>query len=533
MPIVNRTSIFTADPDDDALSTVTPNDLVINFASLITAGDLADGIFVGADGVSVRNFGSIHTSGLGAAGVHVEANNVRVDNFGSITTSGNDTAFNTSDGIIVIGDAFRISNFGDVHVTGDFASALVGVGEGSSIVNAGHVTSSSIESIVVGIIGDGAQVINRGQIEVAGSESSALLTRGEHASIINFGQVILTGGPDDEGMTLNFGNSEAHNHGSIVVNGPQSFGMLSRGAGQTLDNDGSVTVHGDGCIGVIATGGRFSPVGTDIQIINSGQISIDGTASFGVGLGLALPDIVDLSASHGLIRNSGSITTQGDGDAAIVVIGDSHALINSGTVTADGGTAVTDLLGAVRAAGTLVSGDNVSIENERTGSITSNHAGSAAIELNVIDRVDVDNAQLSSVVDNWGLIQGVDVAISGGDGQETVINHGRIVGDVQLGDGADEFVFGNGGTLAGNLFLGGGDDLVRVERGSGTSVIEDFAAGPLSGDLIDVSDFFSTVAQLTAHSHSSGNDLIIDLGPHDQLILKNVSALDPGDFLLV
>src|SRR5215813_8785379 len=492
MPIVNRKDKFTTDPDDDALSTVTPNELVINFANLTTAGDLADGIFVGADGVSVRNFGSIHTSGLGAEGIHVEANNVRVDNFGSITTSGNDTAFSTSDGIIILGDAFRISNFGDVHVTGDFASALVGVGEHSSILNAGHVISSSIGSIVIGIIGDGAEVVNRGQIDVDSSDSSALLTRGEHASIINFGQVTLSGGPDEEGMTLQFGNSEAHNHGSIVVNAQQSFGMLARGAGQTLDNDGSVTVHGDACIGVIATGGRFSPDGTDIHIINSGQISIDGTASFGIGLGLALPDIVDLSASHGLIRNSGSVATQGDGDAAIVVIGDSHALINSGTVTADGGTAVSDLLGAVRAVGTLVSGDNVSIENERTGAITSNHAGSAAIELNVIDRDGVDNALLSSVVDNWGLIQGVDVAISGGAGHETVINHGRIVGDVQLGDGADTFVFGKGGTLDGNLFLGGGDDLVRVERGSGTSFIADFVAGSASGDTIDVSAFFST-----------------------------------------
>src|SRR5262249_55309576 len=175
---------------------------------------------------------------------------------------------------------------------------------------------------------------------------------------------------------------------------------VALGRGHTLDNDGSVTVHGDGCVGMTATGGRFSPEGTDQHLINSGQISIDGTASFGVGLGLALPNPFnfDLSASNGLVGNTGSIATQGDGAAAIVMIGDGHELINSGKVTANGGTAASDLLGPVRAAGVLVSGDNVSVENERTGALTSNHAGSAAIELNVIDRDGVDNAQLSSVV---------------------------------------------------------------------------------------------------------------------------------------
>ena len=52
----------------------------------------------------------------------------------------------------------------------------------------------------------------------------------------------------------------------------------------------------------------------------------------------------------------------------------------------------------------------------------------------------------------------------------------RIVGDVVLGDGVHTFVFGNGGTLSGNLFLGGGNDLVLIENGSGTTDISDFAA---------------------------------------------------------
>jgi len=129
----------------------------------------------------------------------------------------------------------------------------------------------------------------------------------------------------------------------------------------------------------------------------------------------------------------------------------------------------------------------------------------------------------------------VDVAISGGDGHETVISHGRIMGNVQLGGGADTFVFGKGGTLAGKLILDGGDDLVRIEHGSGTSRIADFGAGPSSGDTIDVSQFFSSFTSLMVHSHQSNNNVIIELDHDDTLVLASVQlgALNAGDFFFV
>jgi hypothetical protein len=308
--------------------------------------------------------------------------------------------------------------------------------------------------------------------------------------------------------------------------------MVATGVGHLLDNGGTITVDGIGSIGMSASGGPVTPEGTDLNVVNSGQISVDGTSSFGLALGLALPNPfeVKVSAADGQVSNSGSITTLGDGAAAIVLIGNGHELTNSGKVTADGGTGDSDLLGSVRASGVLVSGDGVSIENERTGTITSNHTGSAAIELNVIAREGVDNAQLSSLVENWGLIEGLDVAISGGDGQESIINHGSIVGDVVLGAGADTFVFGKGGDLSGHLFLGEGNDLVSIEKGSGTSRIDDFTTG---FDVINVSAFYSNFDDLVAHSRQNGGDTIINLAQNDQLVLIGVTALHPGDFSFV
>jgi hypothetical protein len=175
------------------------------------------------------------------------------------------------------------------------------------------------------------------------------------------------------------------------------------------------------------------------------------------------------------------------------------------------------------------------VENTTTGIIRSENAESAAVELNVVQRGGLSNAGTSSQVENSGRIEGAKVAILGGDGQETVVNHNHIVGDVILDDGADTFVFGNGGSLDGHLFLGGGKDLVVIENGAGTAEIADFAAGTSNKDVIDVSEFYSSFSQLASNIHQVGNDAVITLDADDQLVLLNTltSALSANDFLFV
>jgi len=181
----------------------------------------------------------------------------------------------------------------------------------------------------------------------------------------------------------------------------------------------------------------------------------------------------------------------------------------------------------------IVSGDDTLVENTRSGVIRSDDAASAAIELNVEEMAGAPAAGLSARLENDGLIRGAGIAVLGGDGEETVINHGRIAGDVDLGDGADTFVFGNGGRVQGEVFLGGGDDLVVIESGAGSAEIADFAAGDTGGDVLDVSAFFTSLAGLQAHSRQQGGDLIVALDHNGTLVLNNVQlgALNTGDFL--
>ena len=61
----------------------------------------------------------------------------------------------------------------------------------------------------------------------------------------------------------------------------------------------------------------------------------------------------------------------------------------------------------------------------------------------------------------------------------------------------------------------------------------DFAAGDTGGDVLDVSVFFTSLAELQAHSQQQGGDLIVGLDHKSTLVLNNVQlgALNTGDFL--
>ena len=52
---------------------------------------------------------------------------------------------------------------------------------------------------------------------------------------------------------------------------------------------------------------------------------------------------------------------------------------------------------------------------------------------------------------------------------------------------------------------------------------------------MDVSEFFSSFGEVTAHSQQRGNDVVINLDKNDTLVLSHVqlSALTDGDFLFV
>ena len=527
MTIVNLQNRTTSGIDEDALFTFTDGERVLNFAKLTTTGDLAEGIFAAADDVTIRNFGRVETNGLGAVGILVLGEDARIENYGTVTTRGGHLDFEFfSEGILAIGDRFHIANYGTVRVEGEFSSGIVGVGNDGLVVNYGRVECLTASG-VLGAVGDNSRAINAGRVTTRAADATALFAIGENALAFNLGLIEIDA-PASLAMRGTFANTQIVNAGTIRISAGDCVGMLGIGDGHQLSNSGTIEAHGTFSTGMGGGSGPPGTTGSDLELTNSGRISTDG--DLGIGMFLGVTPFEYRPAFDGIIVNRGAIETEGDGAAGVFVVGDGHHITNSGRIATDGGLFDRGPLGLVSAAGIIVSGDDALVENTKSGVIRSEDADSAAIELNVQEFAGAPAAGLSALVENDGLIRGASIAILGGAGEETVINHGRIVGDVVLGDGADSFVFGKGGTLAGDLLLGNGDDLVLVENGAGRIVIADFSAA--GGDVVDVSAFFSSFEDLAAHSKQRNGDVVIALDHNDSVTLANVqlAALNAGDF---
>ena len=436
MATVNFKNILTHGFDEDAVTTNTAGEYLLNFGALTTTGDKANGIFADANKVSAANFGRIETSGLGAAGIYVEGADARIVNYGSVITHGDwldegDGFF--SEGLFANGDRFYIANHGTIRVEGESSSAMVGAGEDGLAINFGLAESSATFSAVIAAFGARSQAINRGQVTSSGESTGGMVVNGEDASALNLGTILMTGAASN-GMAGDE-NSHLTNRGVIRFMlddtlGDPSFGMISIVGGSQLSNFGLIEMHGAFALAISALGRiPLGELGSDFEIVNAGRITTDGDLAIGVALGVGRFGLAN--AENGQIDNRGVIGTVGDGAVGVLMIGDNHHLTNSGQITTDGGE-VDGPLGLFRAAGVAVSGDGALVENTRTGVVESKNADSAAVELNVLDRDGLSNAGTSSTLENFGLIKGVAVAILGGEGQETVVNHGRIVGDVVL-----------------------------------------------------------------------------------------------------
>jgi hypothetical protein len=532
MAIINVKNRTTTGFDEDGLFTFTDNEQIFNFAKVTTTGDLAEGIFAAANNVTVRNFGKVETNGLGAVGILVLGDDARIENYGSVTTRGGHFEFNFfSEGILAIGDRFRIANYGTVRVEGEFSSGVVGVGNDGLVVNYGRVDCFS-SSGVVGAVGVNSKAINAGKITAHAVDSTALFALDEGGVALNLGQIQVNG---DASLAMRgtFSGTQVVNAGTISICADDCVGMLGIGDGHQLSNSGAIEVHGNFSSGMGAGSGTPGSTGTDLEIANSGRISTDGDLGFGVFLGVTPFEY--RPAIDGTVINRGTIETEGDGAVGVFVVGDGCHITNSGRISTDGGVFDNGPLGLVSAAGVLVSGDAALVENARSGVIRSDDAASAAVELNVQEFAGLPAADLAARLENSGLIRGAGIAVLGGDGEETVINHGRIIGDVVLGDGDDRYACGKGGSLAGDLVLGGGEDLVIVANGFGTLRIADFEAGAAGGDVLDVSDFFSNFGDVVSHASQNGADTVIALDHNDRVVLENtlLGTLNAGDFQLV
>lgn len=262
------------------------------------------------EGVGIKSSATIRSTGIGAS-----AATIVVDG-----AAGNGEGFNV--GVLIIGDSLLVSVDGEVSVkgrggnggsnnegvgvknlstirstgTGPNAATIVvdGTSGSGDRWNVGVAISggAALESVdgdvgVLGTGGDGFGDNNRG-INLSGFERIASTGIGQHAAKIS--------------LTGIGGNGAAFNHGILTFKGDDDASLIS-------SVDGNITLTASA--GDVLTENANSAIyaSNPIQSIGDGNITIDGTATFGTSNNRG----VQFANSHAVSTNSGDLSVTGVG----------------------------------------------------------------------------------------------------------------------------------------------------------------------------------------------------------------------------
>ena len=411
------------------------------------------------------------------------------------------------------------TNRSDISTSVDGVDIFVISQPDASFINLGTLSTNGDVSRPISITADGVTVDNKGAISTSGDGSTGIIVgdpygaRYSNVTVTNHGTIMTAGGtlandPDPpifaSGIDLFGDHNKGVNYGSITNVDGDNVGMNSVGsystllnfgqidstlAGMVIDqysgdevhssaiNYGSIVTHWDGSWGMIAL------VGDNI-LKNYGTIQVEGFASFGMSL--------EGDRNHG--ENYGTIVATGEADRGVLLNGVGLSFANYGTIRTTGADSI----------GARFSGENL--------------AGTDG-----------------GIFTNYGRIISAGRSVSGVDSNDHFVNRGVLIGDATLGAGDDFYVAGKGGSLSGTLVLGDGNDCIILEKGGGNLMVADFVAGAGTDDVIDLSGLsYHSFSEVMAHATQLGSDVVLNLGPRDQVVLQGVAleALVPDDFVL-
>lgn len=510
-----------------------PGDITIDGAGSI---DITSGV-----GVTINSNNSLTNNGLiqntaesGAIGVLIDGSSGNLT--GSITNSGqinlpgpaegsaieNQPAINTGiqfNGPGTLTGSIVNNSGGDILVRGNASyglnlqSDVIG-----DIVNNSRIATSGVESTTVNITGilDGS-ITNTGDINATGRDGIGLYIGGTVSGSITHNGGIDAGLASFRDIDFNL-IPERSGDAGIWIAGSVGSGLQILGNGvtealeQELDagdpalgiGDADISVIGDGQLIRVKPGGAsgtlnnitMGVVGSGdnaFAILNRGVMSVGGTTE-GLNVegiiieGLVSGGTIYTTTLNGGIRNDGGDIRAGttDGTSVAIRIGDYGtvpAINNSGdilSVTNDSGEDVvegiiSDLGGDATAIIVDQNGSLTSVTN--SGIIEANAAGSGSSAFAIVDRAGTltslnNTGDLRALIRDGssGTTTALDVRTSVND--FTFFNSGTVAGDIYLGDGNDTFTVTGGSVLGRLISLAGGNDTVTL---SDTAVTGTFA----------------------------------------------------------
>jgi outer membrane autotransporter protein len=384
--------------------------------------------------------------GNGGAGTNGDANGGAGATGGNaIDISANVTIFNS--GTIQGGDA---GNSGAASGAGTESDAASG-GHGINITGGTIVLTNNASGQIRGGAG--------GTGNLTGAEGDAVRTTAAGATINNAGLIDST-----TGVAV---HAAAGGTNTRIVNGVTGIIDTTSGtavqlsvasAGSTLSNAGNITADSGtavnveasmGAQGLVNTGTISSVSGTAVNIapgVSTTLFSNTGTIRSTSGSALVV------AGTLGTVTNIGTLTSSGT-NGTMVLAGDQAGLTLNGTITnTNATTAGTALQVNVAQSSPIIN----------TGTITANGGGTAlgtAVAFNGV----------AGTFDNRGTVSG---RIVGTAGAQTFINTlGTTTGTIDLGDGNNVVTF-TAGTVTGDVTTGVNDDTINFNGGTHVGAVE-------------------------------------------------------------
>ena len=495
----------------------------------------------GQHNATVNNQGTISSD---SRAVNIDGDGVTLDNSGTIIGTGDQRngavyADGPADNFSIRNNRGGIIDAGEGNLGAGVAlqtGSETGDVVNADLSNAGTIQGRGSADPTSGLAGDGVRIFsgaedggttfqgditNRGTIA---SESTAGPTAGLRVTndtnfdgtITNTQSGTIAGA--NNGLYFGTGQHDAtvNNQGTISSD---SRAVNIDGDGVTLNNSGTIVGTGDQRNGTVYA----DSTANDFAVNNTRSGTIDaGRGNDGSGVSLQTGD-TDGETVNGSVNNDGTIRGRGDATEGNGV-GDGVRLFGGGVA------------------------ENVTFNGDITnsGRIRASADSDEAVGISVEDGITVDGE-----IRNTGTIRAnetaIDAAAAGGD--VSVVNSGRIVGDVELSAGNDTFDGSQGRTNgavnggAGNDTLIGGRGSDELNGGTGNDTLtggrgaDTFVASEghdiatdfnVRRDSVDVSEFdFTSTDDLNIRQQ--GDDTVVGLGDDNSLTLAGTISSDLSD----
>jgi uncharacterized protein YhjY with autotransporter beta-barrel domain len=289
---------------------------------------------------------------------------------------------------------------------------------------------------------NGSTIVNSGNILTHDHVSYGILT-GDNVVVRTSGRIST----DYQGSGGIFGGAgmrvTVETRGTITTTGIGANG-IEVGSNAAVTNNGTIVTRGDAAFGIVAAQGS--------AVINNG--GVETTANNSVGI----------QVTNGTLTNAGRITSILSGPAfalspttGVAVVGrDAHFVNAANGIVAATHTAVR-VDGAQNAAVTNAGRIEVSAARKVDGTLV---AGGAAISVVGAAPAEITNTGLIVARDGLPALRSPEAAL-------TLSNGGTIAGDVLLGRGDDVIMYRPGSEITGTVDFGAGEDLL-IFQGAGT-----------------------------------------------------------------